>query len=199
MGLLKKTEPTKPNDVAQSAPFAMPTLEGTSTVYTDLMTKQIDLTRARGELQSERRKLERAIEEDTTVALRPSVAALLGDEDDSKSHSLKRIAEIHRAVNDIDIALDVLRERISVERGKTSLKVATACRPEYARRVAVLGQALRAVQAARAGYDEMVDEFSRNEISWTSLVPLQPNFLGDARDGHVHRWFRAAKDAGYDA
>ncbi|MCZ8546275.1 hypothetical protein OOJ09_18965 [Mesorhizobium qingshengii] len=196
--LMKKSGATKP-DVVQTPPFVMPTLEDSSETYAALIAKKIEITDLRSALSAEERKLRKEIEADTTKYLRTAIANLLGDDEDTKPHQMKRISEISRQIQDIDIALDVLRERISVERGKTSLKITAACRPEYARRVAVLGQALRAVQAARAGYDEMVDEFSRNEISWTSLVPLQPNFLGDARDGHVHRWFRAAKDAGYDA
>jgi hypothetical protein len=68
---------------------------------------------------------------------------------------------------------------------------------EYARRVKAMVAAIEALSVARAEYDKIVDDFVANDVAWTSLTPLQPTFCGDRQDGHVQRWQRAAREAGY--
>ncbi|MER9596685.1 MULTISPECIES: hypothetical protein [unclassified Mesorhizobium] len=198
MGLLKKSEPTKLESPTQApTPFVMPSLEDSSPAYAALLAKRLELSVSRGDLQTERRKLDKEIAADTSKALRPAIANLLGDDEDSKSHNFKRITEIHRAVADIDVALDVLRERIAVERGKASRIVCNAVRPEYQKRAAVVAKALETVQAARASYDDLRNQFEAEDISWGSLGPLTLGWLGDPRDGHIPRFLNDVREAGY--
>ncbi|MER9900105.1 hypothetical protein [Mesorhizobium sp. M0130] len=199
MGLLKKSEPNKPESLAHGPmPFVMPSLEDSSPAYAALLAKRLELNVSRGDLQTERRKLEKEIAADTSKAvLRPAIANLLGDDEDSKSHNFKRISEIHRSVADIDVALEVLRERIAVERGKASRIVCDAVRPEYQKRAAVVAKALETVQAARASYDDLRNQFEAEDISWGSLGPLTLGWLGDPRDGHIPRFLNDVREAGY--
>ncbi|MBM2715475.1 hypothetical protein JQK88_30575 [Mesorhizobium caraganae] len=200
MGLLKKSEPTKPDAPLESpAPFVMPSLEDSSPAYAALIAKRLALNVARDKLQAERRKLEKEIALDTSTALRPAIANLLGDDEDSKSHNFKRVAEIHREVANIDSALEVLRERILTERGKASRIVYDAVRPEYGRRVSAVAKALEAVQAARRDYDDLRNMFEAEDIAWSALGPLTLGWLGDPRDGHIPRFLNDVREAGYYA
>lgn len=70
-------------------------------------------------------------------------------------------------------------------------------RPEYAKRVKAMVAAIKALADARADYEALIDDFVANDIAWTSLTPLQPTFCGDRHDGHLQRWLRAAREAGY--
>jgi len=36
-----------------------------------------------------------------------------------------------------------------------------------------------------------------NDVQWTSLKPMQPTFCGDRHDGHLSRYLKDAKEAGY--
>lgn len=198
--ILKKPEPAKLDYIVESpTPFVMPSLEDSSPAYAALLEKRLELNVSRDALQAERRKLEKEIAIDTSTALRPAIANLLGDDEDSKSYNFKRIAEIHRAVADIDVALEVLRERIAVERGKASRIVCDAVRPEYQKRAAVVAKALETVQAARADYEDLRNQFEAEDVAWTSLGPLTLGWLGDPRDGHIPRFLKDVREAGYYA
>lgn len=78
----------------------------------------------------------------------------------------------------------------------TCLLLATL-RPEYTRRVKAMVAAVTALRVAREDYESLLDDFIANDIAWTHLVPMQPTFCGDRHDGHLDRYLRAAKEAGY--
>lgn len=109
------------------------------------------------------------------------------------------MSELAALDRDIDAALEVLRQRLLVARSVASTAIVKAVKPEYGRRVAEIARALEAVAVARAGYDELRDQFEREDISWGALVPVSLSFLGDHRDGQIPRFVREAKEAGYYA
>lgn len=178
-------------------PFRVPSLSEASTEYAALIDKQQELLTQQSSLNAERRDLLRKIEESPAPTLRPGVAALLGETSDSTTGLRTRLGEVQRTLTDIDAALEVIRQRLAVARTGASKAICAAARPEYGRRVAAVCEALQAVATARAAYDELRDEFDRQDVSWASLGPVSLGFLGDARDGHVHRFLREAKEAGY--
>lgn len=191
MRILKKTP------AAPAEPFRVLTLAEASSDYAALAEKRGDLLAERASLESEKLDLERKIAADTTPEMRPSVAELLGDPASGKAMMRKRLAEIIGRLRDLEAAIEIVGRRIGEARTKASLIVSEAAKPEYGRRVAAICRALEAVAAARAEYAELVDQFERNDISWLRLMPFQPSFLGDPRDGHLAQYIQEAKTAGY--
>ncbi|MDR6635103.1 hypothetical protein J2X72_003915 [Phyllobacterium sp. 1468] len=114
-----------------------------------------------------------------------------------KAASLQRVGEIDTHLKTITNALEIIRIRLADARSKASLAVCAKVKPEYARRVKAMADALEQVQVARAQYDELRSDLDANDVSWGSLVPMTPAFLGDYRDGHIPRWLGEAKRAGY--
>ncbi|ATU92740.1 hypothetical protein [Phyllobacterium zundukense] len=115
----------------------------------------------------------------------------------SKALNRKRLSEINGQFQTLTTALEILRQRIADARGKASSAVCASVRPEYGRRVAAIAKALEAVQAARNEYAGLVDDLEAENIAWTSLVPVALGFLGDRQDGHIARFLREAREAGY--
>lgn len=189
MAVFKKTEP--------AAEFRVPSLAEASGEYAAIVDKQSELHARQSTLAAERRELEAKIAAAPAPAYRPGVAELLGESVETTSAERARLKEISALDTDIRAALDILKARGDDARGKASMAVCDRVKPEYARRVAAICKALEAVHEARTAYVELIDQLEREDVSWGRLGPMQPNFLGDARDGHVQRYIREAKDLGY--
>ncbi len=191
MAFLKKPAVDAPD------PFRVPSLSEASPEYAALVDKRQELLTQQSALTAERNELVRKIEEAPAPTMRPGVAALLGETSDSTTGLRTRLAEVQRTLSDIEAALEIVRQRLAVARTAASRTICLQVKSEYGRRVAAMCNALKAIAAARADYDDLRDQFEREDVSWGSLVPMVPNFLGDARDGHVQRFIREAKEAGY--
>lgn len=178
-------------------PFRVPDLAESDAVYAELQQKQVELTALQATKSAELHALEKSITADTSREVAPGIAALLGDAPSGKALSRKRAGEMRADLNDLAAALEVLRVRIADRRTIASKAACAAVRPEYASRVRALAETLKAAQAAREHYEQLIDDLDAQDIARGSLVPMQPLFLGDRRDGHVDRWLRAAKEAGY--
>jgi len=189
MALLKKSAPAEP--------FRVPSLEEVSPDYAALVAKHRELDSLRARLEAESADLRRQIAEDPAPQVPARVAELLGDPVDSKPMRHQRLAEIRREIAAIETALPVLRQRMLAAKTMASVEVCRRVKPEYARRVKAMADAIQALAAARAEYDAMVDDFVAEDIAWTALKPMQPNFCGDRQDGHLQRWLRDAREAGY--
>lgn len=192
MSLLSK----KPAAITTPA-FTVPSLADVDPAYSDLLKKQRELLDEQSKRNSELREIESAILADTSPEVNPAVAALLGDEPDSKAMNRQRAREIRGQLSAIAAALDVLRQRIAVARSRASQAVVASVRPEYARRVKAMVSAFEQVHAARVEYQALLDQFEMEDISWSSLIPMTPAFLGDIRDGRIQQFFKEAREAGY--
>ncbi len=181
----------------KTEPFRVPSLADASPEYGALVDKRSDLLARQSAAVAERRDVERQITDAPEPAYRPGVAELLGESSDSTSSLRARLKDLQALERDIAAALEVVRQRLQVARGTASKEVCRLVRPEYGRRVAAICDALLAVAAARADYDELRDEFERHDVAWGSLIPMSLNFMGDARDGHIQRYLKDAKEAGY--
>ncbi|MFC3207199.1 hypothetical protein [Aquamicrobium soli] len=182
-----------------TAPFRVPSLAEVDTEYAALLEKQASLTAKQGELERERRLVEKAIAADTSPEVRPQIAELLGDEPGSKALNRRRLSEIRGELSDIDQALGVLRQRLQDARGRASTAVVAASRMEYARRVKAMVVAMQALDAAHKDYDDLRFQFEAEDIAWTSLRPMTPAFLGGSNepDRRIARFIREAREAGY--
>jgi hypothetical protein len=191
MGIL----PKKP----AAEPFRVPSLAEASTDYAALVAKRSELQTRQLELSRERRTLEKAIAADTSRETPTRVAELLGDRPGSKSLNRKRVAEIASVVSDIETAVSVVDQRIRDAKGAASQLVCAAARPEYARRVKAMVDAAKLLDAAHKHYDDLRFAFEAEDVSWGSLIPMTPAFLGSSMepDRRLARFVRDAVAAGY--
>lgn len=177
--------------------YRVPSLAEASTEYAELLAKRAKLLAQQTEVKRERHELLRQIEEAPAPAYRPGVAALLGEGAETTFAARTRVTELATLDADIAQAIEVIRQRLQAARTAASKEVCIIVRPEYGRRVAAICEALKVVREARAAYDDLRHQFEDEDIAWTSLTPLVPTFLGDARDGHIERYLKEAKEAGY--
>ena len=100
---------------------------------------------------------------------------------------------------DLRAAIGVIEERIREAKGSASAAVCEVSRPEYAKRVTAICEALKALDEAHKSYDELRNQFDANDIAWTRLVPMTPRFLGASNDPdrRIARYIKEAKDAGH--
>jgi chromosome segregation ATPase len=179
--------------------FVVPSLAEASPDYAALVQKQAELQARQSALRDQRREVERDIAAQPPTNLRVSarVAELLGDEADTGPNLQRRLTELRSAERDVEDAIEIVRRRLADARGMASIAVCAAVRPEYAKRVKAMVAAITALQAAREGYDALVDDLVAEDVAWTSMVPMQPTFCGDRLDGHLQRYIRNAAEAGY--
>jgi hypothetical protein len=189
MGILPSKKP---------APYVVQSLADSNAEYGVRARRLTELQVALSTLRSEAVALERDLGRTSAPVMRPSVAALLGDEVvDERTGKATRLADIRRAIADHEAAVQLQTARATEAKGVATLAACEAAKPEYGRRVAALAAALQTVAAARAEYQALVNAFEAEEISWTRLGVFVPNFLGPLGDGHIERFVKEAKDAGY--
>lgn len=180
------------------APFTVPTMAETDSEYASRLERLTALSVSLSNLNSERHRVDRELAASPPPSVRPSVAALLGDDTVDERVALRtRLGEIKRAITDHEAAIELQKQRVDEARGRASQAVCVAVKPEYSRRVAALVKALEEAHAARMELRHLVDDLESDGVSWTSMGVFEPNFLGDRHDGHVQRLAREAKEAGY--
>jgi len=193
--ILKKTA------VPSAARFVVPSLADASPEYAALVRRQAELNASYASLLAEKRRLEKEVAADPAPRIRPGVAALLGDDPvDSRSAKLSRLADLRQAASDHETALATIQRRIAEATGPASAKVRAAVKPEFARRVAVLCQALAAVDDAREAYEQIRIGLDAEGVEWTALGPVGLGFLGDRVDGRsfqIQRVLREAREDGH--
>lgn len=179
--------------------YRVPSLAEASPEYAGLLQKQAELQARQSALRDQRREVERDIAAQPPESMRVSarVAELLGDEADSGHNLQRRLAEVRGAERDVEEAVEIVRRRLADARGAASVAVCAAVKPEYTRRVKAMVAAVEALRVARDDYESLLDDLNANDIAWTSLKPMQPTFCGDRHDGHLSRYLREAKEAGY--
>lgn len=181
----------------KSESYRVPAPEDLDGSLAELVRKDAELGAEYSANSADRRDLEKKLAADTSPEVNPAVAELLGDAPDAKAGMRKRLGELNQRNSHISAAREVLRRRIGEARSKASIAVTEQARPEYAKRVRRVVDALRSVQEARDSYQELVDQFEALDVQWTRLGPLTLGFLGDRRDGHVQRFIKDAEVAGY--
>lgn len=166
--------------------FVVPSLAESSQEYNGLIAKRQELHERYLALNAESNKLRGEIEKAKSAGaqpLSPSVAALLGDAPDSLTLLSQRLREVTSDMNNIEAAQEILRRRIEEARGVASKAVCDTVRQEYRRRLGVLCDAARALEAAREHHDALIDGLEREDVSLGYLDPITPHFMGDRREG----------------
>jgi hypothetical protein len=193
MALLKKSTS------ATAEPFRVPSLADVDDVYAGLLTKRGELNDKSNELRQEKRALEKIIAADTSREVRPAIAELLGDAPGTKALNRKRLAEVRAEIADVESAQTVVEQRLRDAKGAASIAVCARVRPEYAKRVQAMVAAAKALDEAHRSYDELRYQFDVEDVSWMSLIPMTPAFLGASNepDRRLARFVREAEEAGY--
>lgn len=151
--------------------------------------------------RAELKLLERELAVDDTPEVHPDVAALLGDTPSPKASKRKAIAETRHRIAVAETALAEIQKRRMALGTKASLAVCDAVRPEVAKRVAALTSALQAADIAHSSLDELILAIEAEGVSWASLGPIRPFFLGDANDAQrrIATYTKDVAEAGYGA
>jgi hypothetical protein len=179
--------------------FRVPTLADASPEFSALLQKQADLYALQSKLNGDRRDLQKQIDAagDSVPRVPARIAELLGDEADSVPMLRKQAADIRSQLADVEAALEIIFRRLNDAKGPASMAVCQTVKPEYGKRVVAVAKALEALAVARADYDDLRNQFEAEDVQWSSLIPLSLGFLGDPRDGHIPRFMREAREAGY--
>ncbi|MBJ3783853.1 hypothetical protein [Devosia sediminis] len=194
MGLLKSRTATS----SEAEPFTVRSLGDYHPEYGERLAKLIELQVALSDLRSEAVRLEKQLGDTPRPKIRPAVAALLGEESlDERATLSARFREVQQQIADHQAAVALQSARVEEVKGKATIAACEAVKPEYARRVAAMVNALQSAAEARARYRELLDELDRKEIAWLRLGPFEPNFLGERGDGHIERMAREAMEHGY--
>ncbi|MBH5371478.1 hypothetical protein [Bradyrhizobium glycinis] len=178
--------------------YRVPSLSEISADHASLIAKQIELQTRYGELNTERGLLRREIEVAKAAGGKhPSlaVAELLGDETEASVAGLsKKLREVASEMANIEAAQEILRRRTDEARDAASKLVCTAVMPEYRRRLGLLCEAARALEAARQEHDALLDQLDAEDVRKDYLRVVVPHFMGDRRDGRVSQFLREVKE-----
>lgn len=187
MALLKKT--------AAPAPFRVPTLaEADPDNYGSLLQKRTELHSTLGEKRQRARILEKEIAADTSPAIRPGVAALLGDGPSTKSVRAAELKTINTEISDLEAAVTVVEQRIRDAKTPAVRCAIALVRPEWNRRRENMLAAMKALHSAYDEFNSLCLDLQAEDISTDHFGP-RPFFLGDPKDGHLARFIRDVSDA----
>ncbi|WP_337267109.1 hypothetical protein [Oryzifoliimicrobium ureilyticus] len=109
----------------------------------------------------------------------------------------ERLRELRRHSEAVEVAIGEVQKRIRERQSAASAAACTSVRAEYGRRVRALVDALETVHAARSHAEDLLDAMEREGIQIERLPAVRPHFLGDLQDGHISRFIREAREAGY--
>ncbi|MDA9409986.1 hypothetical protein [Bradyrhizobium sp. CCBAU 45384] len=173
--------------------FIVPTLETSSQDYASLVAKRRELHELLSSLNKE------AADLDTKIAAAPNaphsagVSKLLGDPEDAAPNLRKRRRAVSGEITDCETALGVIAKRIEAAREVASKTACTAVRGEYGRRLGALCETAKALEAARAQHDSLLDDLEREDINLAYLRPVRAHFTE-----RVAYFLKEAREAGHN-
>ncbi|TPL39233.1 hypothetical protein [Mesorhizobium sp. B2-4-8] len=179
--------------------YRVPTLTECSDTYAGLRAKQADMNTEMSAVVAERRGLEKAIAADTSREISPTVAELLGDAPSGKALSRRRVGELKQREADLAAALRIVEQRITDAHIEASRAACAAIRPEFAKRVGVMVEAMKVLDAAHQSFEDLCRDLEAEDIRYGTLGQMKPFFLGDAKDGsgRIANYLKEAREAGY--
>ncbi|MBB4427989.1 chromosome segregation ATPase [Bradyrhizobium sp. CIR48] len=157
--------------------FIVPTLETSSQEYSSLVARRQELSELLSSLNREAADLDTKIAAQPQAAHSASVSRLLGDPEDAVPNLRKRRREVSGEITDCETALGVIAKRIVAARDVASKTACAAVRGEYGRRLGVLCEAAKALEAARAQHDSLLDDLEREDINLGYLRPVRAHFV----------------------
>lgn len=177
--------------------FRVPGLAECDPEYAALVERSHKVSIELGDNKREQNQLEADLKKNPAVrAVRAGLADILGDAVEVDGRPAK-LAELRKRERDLEEASAILFKRIQDRRSAASGKVCEAVRSEFGSRVKALAVALEATQAARAHFENLLSDLEAEDVSWLRLGIVRPSFLGDHKDGHIPRFLKEVKEAGY--
>jgi chromosome segregation ATPase len=147
--------------------FRVPRLDEVSPEYAELLAKRAGLLEKQASLNSSRKDLERqiaALPASSTDRMSPNVAALLGEQPDSRPILTKTLAEVRSTMGEVEAALEIVRRRLGEGLGEASRAACAAVRPEYERRLSEFCQLLEKLDVARQSHDDLLDALALRKV-----------------------------------
>lgn len=172
--------------------FVPPTLEGSSAEYAAMIAKRLELSELLSTLNKEAAALDIKIAAQPKSPHSAGVSRLLGDPEDSAPHLRKRRREVSGEITDIETALGVIAKRIAAARDIASKTACDVIRGEYQRRLSVVCDAARALEAARSYHDALLEDLEREDINLGYLRPVRAHFTE-----RVAHFIKEAREAGH--
>jgi len=190
-------QPRKVKMTEDATEFWLPSLQEIHPDFAATAERRADVESQRAAAQAELGALHADLKANLpSRQLRDSVAEMLGDVVAADERPA-RLGKLKTTVDDCEVASEILRRRLDQLRGPASAAVRAAIAPEFAARVGKMCQALEVVREARAAIDALLDDLEAGDVDRGSLTDFRGHFLGDRRDGHIDRFLRQAKEAGY--
>ncbi|CEJ13404.1 hypothetical protein BN1110_03720 [bacterium YEK0313] len=192
MALLKSKVPA-------SAAFSVPTLAEADAEYGAMVERLASLHHELGQAKREQTKIETAIAADRSPEIRASVAALLGDQPNSKAALRTNLADLRGRQRDLEAAVSVLVERLRLRQTDAAKKVREAVQPELDRRVRAVIAAMTALDRAHVELMMLHSDLEDVDAAPSAFGPVWPFFLGSARDASrkIQVYLNETRGAGY--
>jgi len=178
--------------------FSVPSLEEVDADYRALVERRAKVANELAANAREQQSLRADLDRNRKgPSLRSAVGELVGDVIELDERP-KQLAELRKRAHDLEEAEAILRKRISDRKGAASIAVCNAVKAEFGARVKALAQALEVAHAARLHFEDLLLNLEANDVSgWTRLGVVRQPWMGDIHDGHIQRFMREAKEAGY--
>jgi hypothetical protein len=179
--------------------YRVPTLEECSDIYAGLKVKKFDMNNEMSAAVTERRALEKAIAADTSREVPSAVAELLGDAPSGKAMSRRRVAELKQREADLEVALRIVDQRLTDAHGEASRLACAAIRPEFAKRVGAMVDAMKVLDEAHQAFETLCMDLEAEDVRYGTLGQMKPFFLGSAADGsgRISNYIKEAREHGY--
>ncbi|QKC97274.1 hypothetical protein [Mesorhizobium sp. NZP2298] len=164
-----------------------------------LLERENEISAAVRADRAEQKLFERELAVDDSPEIHPEVAALLQDNPSPKATKRKAIADARHRIAVGETALAEIQKRRMALETKAGKAVCDAVGPEVGKRVAALVTALQAADEAHGELNELIMAIEAEGVSWASLGPIRPFFMGDHRDAQrrVATYVKDVTEAGY--
>ena len=195
-----------PKKRASSPAVNIPRLEDDPD-YADLLTRRTELTRRRADTQLQLDRLYHPDEAEGATSDRAARAALLlGNsspptlEANGRERS-DRMKQLRSDLEDLDTALEILRQRLTERRREVSRVIAETVRPTHESNIRALALSIATTLEAYRRYRALTAQLNDHDVAWSSHL-VQPaslhRILGELNDTDTpaHRFVADAIAAG---
>lgn len=188
----------------------VPSLESVSPAYVALVAKQSELSaeniqlreRIHDKISSFAKLTQSAIRnEPRPTPLSKKIAEILGDDppqEPTHASEFDSISALEQRSRDIEAAMEVVNERLEIERRKASVIICDQLEPTHRQLVANIAARIVELQAAVAAYESFGDALNDRRVLWSSLWPMHCRFAA-ARDHRSYAavWLHEAANRGF--
>lgn len=188
----------------QTGAFDIPSIASVSPEYVALVEKRFkvldQLNALERDISSVMERMHQATATEAALLQQARVSAILDDEAGEAAECRavmgKRISELQDRATDLRAALAELDRRINDAKQKASQVICGMIEPQHRALVLAMVDKLRELHEAHIAYWRFTQALHSEDISWTRLGVMHPNFLGAPTDHSgraAHYFFDAAR------